>query len=173
MDSPTPPPVPAHPVRAHYWRAATIACLLLLLLAGTAGLSMYEQFRAQLQDLQHKLQTTAQLRHVAVLLDDKGAAALLVTQMAGEDSLQLQRLNRVQEGPEDSMQLWALDAAGTPRSLGVLPVRLQTLRLPANALALDGAERLAISVENRGGVSQAQGPRLPYLFSGAWLTRAL
>ena len=171
--SPHPAPAPAAAARTHYWRAATIGCLLLLLLAGTAGISMFEQFRAQILDLQHKLQATAQLRHVAVLLDDKGAAAMLVTQMAGEDSLQLQRLNSVQEGPEDTLQLWALADSGAARSLGVLPARLPTARVGADVQALDGTVRLAISVESKGGVSQAQGPRLPYLFSGAWVRKAL
>ncbi len=161
------------PPRPGYWRAATIFLLLLVLLAGTAGWSMFEQFSAQVRDLQQKVQKTAQLQYVAVLLDEKNEPAMLVTQVSGEEALQLQRLNAVVEGGEDSMQLWALPAAGAPRSLGVMTARLTTLHLPATAQTLADVPRLAISVENKGGVSQSQGPRLPYLFSGNVIRKAL
>jgi hypothetical protein len=75
-------PAPAGP--RGYWRAATYACLLLLALGATAGLSMYQQFVAQIQDLQQKVQHTAQLQYVAVLLDDQGQPAMLLTQVSGE-----------------------------------------------------------------------------------------
>ena len=156
-----------------YWRAATIFCLLLLALATTAGWSMFEQFTAQVRDLQQKVQRTAQLQYVAVLLDEKNEPAILVSQVSGESALQLQRLNAVVEGGEDSMQLWALPATGPARSLGVMTAKLKTLRLPANEQTLVEVARLAISVENKGGVSDGQGPRLPYLFSGAVIRKAL
>jgi hypothetical protein len=60
-----------------YWRAATIFCLLLLVLGGTAGWSMFEQFTAQVLDLQQKVQRTAQLQYVAVLLDVPRALGLI------------------------------------------------------------------------------------------------
>jgi anti-sigma-K factor RskA len=156
-----------------YWRAATIFCLLLLALAFTAGWSMFEQFSAQIHDLQQKVQKTAQLQYVAVLLDEKSQPAMLVTQVSGESALQLQRLNAVVEGPEDSMQLWALPTTGAARSLGVMTAKLKTLRLPATEQTLAEISNLAISVENKGGVSDSQGPRLPYLFSGALVRKAL
>jgi anti-sigma-K factor RskA len=172
MDSNAPSsPRPAGP--PGYWRAATIFCLLLLLLGITAGWSMFEQFTAQVRDLQQKVQQTAQLQYVAVLLDDKGAPALLLTQVSGESALQLQRLNALVEGGEDSMQLWALPDSGPARSLGVLTPKLKTLRLSADAQALAGVPRLGISVENKGGVSDTQGPRLPWLFTGALIRKAL
>ena len=156
-----------------YWRAATIFCLLLLVLGGTAGWSMFEQFTAQVLDLQQKVQRTAQLQYVAVLLDEKNEPAILVTQVSGESALQLQRLNAVVEGGDDSMQLWAVPAQGPARSLGVMAAKLKTLRLPADEHTLTDETRLAISVENRGGVADAQGPRLPYLFSGTVIRKAL
>jgi anti-sigma-K factor RskA len=156
-----------------YWRAATIFCLLLLLLAGTAAVSMFEQFKAQVRDLQQKVQQTAQLQYVAVLLDDKGAPALLVTQVSGEAALQLQRLNAVVEGGEDAMQLWALPENGPAMSLGILTVKLKTLRLPIAEQALTGVPTLAISVENKGGAIASKGPRLPYLFSGSLVRKAI
>jgi anti-sigma-K factor RskA len=164
---------PTAPTRTGYWRAATIFLLLVVLLAGTAGWSMFEQFTAQVRDLQQKVQATAQLQYVAVLLDDQGQPALLVTQVSGEAFLQLQRLNAVVEGGEDSMQLWAVPATGAAHSLGVMTAKLKTLRLPATEQTLADVPRLAISVENKGGVSQSQGPRLPYLFSGSVIRKAL
>jgi anti-sigma-K factor RskA len=156
-----------------YWRAATIFCLLLLALAVTAGWSMFEQFTAQVRDLQQKVQQTAQLQYVAVLLDDKGESALLLTQVSGESALQIQRLNAVVEGGEDTMQLWALKDGAAPRSLGTLTPKLKTLRLSTDVQALSGVPKLAISVENKGGVTDAQGPRLPWLFTGAVVRKAL
>ena len=156
-----------------YWRAATIFCLLLLVLGGTAGWSMFEQFTAQVLDLQQKVQRTAQLQYVAVLLDEKNEPAILVTQVSGESALQLQRLNAVVEGGDDSMQLWSVPAQGPARSLGVMAAKLKTLRLPADEHTLTDVTRLAISVENRGGVADVQGPRLPYLFSGTVIRKAL
>ena len=39
--------------------------------------------------------------------------------------------------------------------------------------ALDSATELAISVEAKGGVPGAQGPRLPWLFKGALVLKAI
>jgi anti-sigma-K factor RskA len=156
-----------------YWRAAAIFLALLLALAATAGWSMFEQFSAQVRDLQQKVQRTAQLQYVAVLLDEKNQPAILLTQVSGESSLQLQRLNAVVEGGEDSMQLWAVPVTGPARSLGVMTAKLKTLRLPATEQTLADVAQLAISVENKGGVSAGQGPRLPYLFTGAVIRKAI
>jgi anti-sigma-K factor RskA len=156
-----------------YWRAVTIFLALVLAIAFTAGWSMFEQFSAQVRDLQQKVQRTAQLQYVAVLVDEKNEPAMLVTQVSGESALQLQRLNAVVEGGEDSMQLWAVPATGPARSLGVMTAKLKTLRLPATEQSLAEVTRLAISVENKGGVSEGQGPRLPYLFSGSVIRKAL
>jgi anti-sigma-K factor RskA len=156
-----------------YWRAATYFCLLLLALGSTAGVSMYQQFVAQIHDLQQKVQQTAQLQYVAVLLDEKNEPAMLLTQTSGEAFMQLQRLNSVVEGSEDSMQLWALPEGGAPRSLGLLTPKLKTLRLAATDQSLVGVQKLGMSVEAKGGVSDKQGPRLPYLFTGTVVRKAL
>jgi anti-sigma-K factor RskA len=142
-------------------------------IAGAAGASMYEQFVAQVHDLQQKLQKTAQLQNVAVLLDDKNAPAMLVTLNAGAESLQLQRLNSVKEGREDTLQVWALPAQGSPRSLGILQSGIKTPQVKFSEQALTQVERLAISVEPKGGAPEGRGPSLPYLFSGAWVRKAL
>jgi anti-sigma-K factor RskA len=49
----------------------------------------------------------------------------------------------------------------------------KTLQLPATEAALAGVGQLAISVENRGGAAPSGGPRLPYLFNGALVQKAL
>jgi anti-sigma-K factor RskA len=156
-----------------YWRAAAYFFLLLLVVGATAGVSMYEQFVAQIHDLQQKVQQTAQLQYVAVLVDDKGEPAMLLTQASGEAFLQLQRLNSVVEGGEDTMQLWAVPDGGPARSLGLLTPRLKTLRLAATDQTLDGVGKLGMSVEAKGGVSAKQGPRLPYLLTGSVIRKAL
>jgi anti-sigma-K factor RskA len=142
-------------------------------LASATGVSMFEQFTAQVNQLQNKLKNVAQIKFIAVLLDDKQAPALLVTLDPLDDAMQIQRLNNVTEGREDSMQLWALPAEGKPVSLGVLGSSGKTLRLPAHEKTLLDIPQLAISVENKGGVEQGSGPRLPYLFKGAVVQKAL
>lgn len=156
-----------------WWRAATIVSLLALSIGVATGMSMFEQFKAQIQHLQVKLKDTSQIKYIAVLTDDKHAAAMLVTLDPQEGALQIQRLNSVTEGSEDSMQLWALPASGQPRSLGVLESKGKTLRLNANDATLADVSQLAISVEEKGGVTQSHGPRLPYLFKGSVVQKAL
>lgn len=183
---------PAPPTRVStWWRAATYALLVVLAIAVTTTVSMFEQFKSQISHLQTQLKTIPQTRFVAVLLDDKAAPAMLVTFDPQDGALQLQRLNAVKEGREDSMQLWAVAPGQPPQSLGVITSKAGTLRLPARADALNGATALAISVEERGGVdvkgsvyadggvdtapkaNAVRGPRLPYLFQGALVQKAL
>ena len=157
-----------------WWRAATIFCLILLAVALATGMSMFEQFKAQIQHVQGKLKDTGQVKYIAVLQDEKQAPAMLVTMALQDNALQIQRLNAVSEGREDSMQLWAMRPGATaPVSLGVVQSKAATLRLPAAADVLNGVTQLAISVEEKGGVEANKGPRLPYLFQGALVQKAL
>lgn len=156
-----------------WWRAATIASLLALSVGVATSMSMFEQFKAQIQHLQVKLKDTSQIKYIAVLTDDQHAPAMLVTLDPQEGALQIQRLNAVSEGREDSMQLWALPTSGQPRSLGVLESKGKTLRLSANDATLANVSQLAISVEDKGGVTESRGPRLPYLFKGSVVQKAL
>jgi anti-sigma-K factor RskA len=164
---------PATPCHAGRWRAATIFCLLVIAFGAATGMSMFEQFKAQMSHLQKQLQTTPQIKFLSVLLDEKQTPALLVTFDPQDTALQVQRLNDVKEGREDTMQLWALRANQPPRSLGMLVSSGKTLRLPVDQLALTDVTQLAISVESKGGVTQEAGPRLPYLFTGAVVQKAL
>jgi len=166
--SPTSPP--CHATR---WRIATIVCLILLAIAAATGMSMMEQFKAQLIHMQTKLKSTPQIKYVAVLLDDKQQPAQLITFDPLDGYVQIQRLNDVKEGREDSLQLWALDSEGRPLSLGVITTKIKTAQLPASDKILSQATALAVGVENKGGVEPGRAPRLPYLFAGALIRKAL
>jgi anti-sigma-K factor RskA len=161
------------PCHATRWRIATLACLILLAIAAASGMSMLEQFKAQLSHLQTKLKSVPQIKYIAVLLDDKHMPAQLLTFDPQDGFLQVQRLNDVKEGQEDSMQLWALDDSGQALSLGVITPKIKTAQLPVSDKILSQASALAISVENKGGVEAGQLPRLPYLFTGVLIQKAL
>lgn len=156
-----------------WWRAATIALLVLLSVGAAASASMFEQFKAQIQHIQTQLKDTAQVKYIALLMDDKQAPAMLVTMNLQDNALQIQRLNAVTEGREDSMQLWAMSDGDPVRSLGVIDSKGKTLRLPATERDFASATTLAISVEDKGGARPGQGPRLPYLFKGSVIQKAL
>ena len=164
---------PTPPARGSLWRVATVACLIVILMCVATGMSMYEQFKAQISHLQAKLKDVAQIKFIVVLTDAQQAPAMLVTLDPQDNALQIQRLNDVKEGGEDTMQLWAVPATGKPRSLGVLTRSSKTLRLAASEKTFGGISTLAISVENKGGVPEANGPRLPYLFKGVVIQKAL
>ncbi|MCB2018994.1 MAG: anti-sigma factor [Hydrogenophaga sp.] len=165
-------PTPSRRV-SPWWRALSVLLVLVLLLGWAASASLYEQLKAQIAHLQKKVTTVPQIRDIAVLLDKDGAPAMLVTMDPGSGQLQLQRLNEVKEGREDSMQLWAVAEGQAPRSLGVIESRFKTMQLPATPTSLDGAAELAISVENKGGVAESKGPSLPWLFKGALVRKAM
>ncbi|MBV8617558.1 MAG: anti-sigma factor [Curvibacter sp.] len=168
----TSPPAPADRRVSAWWRLSTVCLFIVLAVGWAASASMFEQFKAQIGHLQAKLKEVPQVHEISVLLDGQQKPALLVTFDPTSAALQLQRLNQVKEGPNDSMQLWAIDADEhkPPRSLGLLLGDYKTLQVPAKAADLEGVAQLAISVEDKGGVPDAQGPRLPYLFKG-WLVR--
>lgn len=171
MNDVTPTPSPSS--SAGWWRAATIFCLLVMAFAAATGVSMYEQFTAQITHLQAKLLSTAQIKYIAVLQDAQQAPAMLVTLDPQDGALQIQRLSAVLEGREESMQLWALSASGKPHSLGVLSSAGKTLRLPAGEKTLADVPQLAISVESKGGAEANKPPLQPYLFKGAVVQKAL
>lgn len=155
-----------------WWRALAIFLLLVLMLAWAASSSMTTQLQAQIENLQRRLIDVPQIRHVAVLLDKDGLPAMLATYNPKERSLQLQRLNEVKEGREDSMQVWAIrgNDEATARSLGVIESKYKTLQMPVMETDLDGVTALGISAENKGGVKPGEGPSLPWLFKG-WLVQ--
>ena len=163
----------ARPRSSKLWLGICVVLALVLLVGAATMASMYVQLKAQIGHLQERLAVTPQVRYVSVLLDAQELPALLVTMDPQAGVLQVQRLNEVKEGREDSMQLWAVSANQPPRSLGVITSKFKTLQLPTREAALAGATRLAISVENKGGVPEQVGPRLPYLFQGWLIQKAI
>jgi anti-sigma-K factor RskA len=147
--------------------------MLVLCIGLAASISLYVQLQAHIGHLQHKLTQLPQIRQLAVLMDQDQKPAMLVTYDPVARQLQLERLNAVKEGREDSMQLWALRPGQTPQSLGVVESKFKAIAMPATADQLQGAASLAISVENKGGVPNEQGPRLPWLFQGFLVNKAL
>lgn len=153
-----------------WWRMLAVALMVVLLIGWAASASMVEQLKAQIAHAQAKLADQPQITQVAVLVDSQGLPAMLATFTAKDNKLQLQRLNEVKEGREDSMQVWALDASGKPRSLGIVGSKYKTLQMPVLPVDLQGATELAISAENKGGVAAGAPPSLPWLFKG-WLVQ--
>ncbi|WP_439586338.1 anti-sigma factor domain-containing protein [Hydrogenophaga sp.] len=168
MNTPEP-----RPRTSKFWLAVSGVLTLALLLGGAATMSLYEQMKAQLEHLQSQVATTPQVRYIAVLLDDQQLPALLVTLDPRSGLLELQRLNNMVEGREDTMQLWALSTGHPPRSLGVIQSKIRTAQLPTTESALKTATQLAVSVEIKGGVPETVGPRQPYLFKGWLVQRAI
>jgi anti-sigma-K factor RskA len=156
-----------------WWRGFAIFFLILLIFAAATGMSMFEQFKAQVAHLQKQLLVLPQIKYIAVLTDGQGAPALLVTLDPTENSLVLQRLGSIKEGREDSLQLWALPASGAPRSLGLLASGSKTLRIPATEKDLREVPQLGVSVESKGGVEDSHGPSGPLLLKGAVVQKAL
>lgn len=148
---------------------ASVAAVLIGLQA-TQGLQQSQQ--QQVASLQAQLDSRAQGQSgfVAVLHDEKAAAALLVTYDAAGGQLQLQRLGGFEVPPDRSLQLWALPPGGKPRSLGVLS-GARSEALAADAAALQGVPALALSLETKGGVPSDGGPKGPVLFSGEWIQK--
>ncbi len=158
------------------WRGAALAGALATLVAVVVGVQVNGGLRAatgaQIAELRQQLQATPQIQYVAVLADDKAAASMLVTFDPKNNQLVLQRVGGFQEGSDQSLQLWALPPAGSPRSLGVLGQE-RLLNLTAGEADVRQVPALAISLEPKGGVPSAGGPTGPVLFKGELIQRML
>ena len=108
-----------------WWRALAYVLAIVLGLAIASAMSMYEQFKAQMEHMQKQLQAVSQIKSIAVLTDAQHAPAILITQDPQEFTLQLQRLNAVAEGQEDSMQLWALSGNARAQVIGCVVCQSQ------------------------------------------------
>jgi anti-sigma-K factor RskA len=153
-----------------WWRALSIFLALVVLLGWALGASMYEQFKTQIHHLEAKLVEIPQVREVAVLLDDAQTPAMLMTYDPKNQKLQVQRLNDVKEGREQALHVWAMTEGDAPRMLGVLTNKYKTQQLDVPTQALEGAQSLAISVENKDKGPHDGKPRQPLLFKG-WLVQ--
>jgi anti-sigma-K factor RskA len=137
------------------WRGAAFAGAL----AAIAAIGISAQLASQLR-------ATPQIQYVAVLADERSAVSMVVTFDPKHNTLSVKRLGGFREGPEKSLQLWALPPSGAPRSLGVMgdgPV----IRLTAAEGQVRQVPALAVSLEPRGGVPSERGPTGPVLFKGA------
>jgi anti-sigma-K factor RskA len=156
-----------------WWRALSIFLALVIFLGWALGTSMYEQFKAQVHHLEAKLVEIPQVREVSVLLDDTQAPAMLMTYDPKNQKLQVQRLNDVKESREQALHVWALTEGDAPRMLGVLTNKYKTQQLDVPAQALEGAQALAISVENKDNGPRDGKPRQPLLFKGSLVQKAI
>ena len=169
MRKDTTSPVTSSGVSA-WWRALSIFLSLVLLIAWAFSASMYEQLKAQIHHLEVKLVEIPQVREIAVLLDDAQAPAMLLTYGSKDQTLQVQRLNDVKEGREQSLHVWAIADGDKPRLLGVLTDRYKTQQLDVPTPALKGAQAIGVSVENKDRGPRDGQPRQPWLFKG-WLVQ--
>jgi len=184
------PPVLAGLRRAlAWWRGAALAGGLATAAAVVVGVNLssevgsqggqlaqaaQERARLAQQNLQlaQKLEATPQIQYVAVLADDKASASMLVTFDPRHNTLTLKRVGGFQEGPDKSLQLWALPPGGGPKSLGVLGGDA-VVKLTAAENQVKEVPALAISLEPKGGVPEGSGPSGPVLFKGALLQTTL
>ena len=130
------------------------------------------QLAAQNAQLVARMQGMPEIQYVAVLADDRAAASMLVTFDPKHNMMTLKRVGGFQEGPDKSLQLWALMPSGTPKSLGVLGTQAM-IRMVAAEGEVREMPALAISLEAKGGVPAGSGPAGPVLFKGALLQTTL
>ena len=145
------------------WRGAALAAGVAAIAAVTFSLGLRNELQGN-QALLAQLQAQPDVRYVSVLTDDKATPAMLVTFDPKRNTLTLKRVGGYQEGPDKSLQLWALPNAGAPRSLGVLGDQ-PVLKLTADEQVVGQSPAMAITLEPKGGV---QGPATgPVLWKGA------
>jgi anti-sigma-K factor RskA len=181
----------SHPpaARRRWWQLAAIAGMAAGLAAVAVTLRLQDELQgartelAQLQvrdrevarqnaTLVAQMQAMPEVRYVAVLHDDKAAPMMLATFDPKHNMLTLKRMADFREGPEKSLQLWAIPPSGAPRSLGVLSEQ-PVLRMAAAEQVVGQSPALAISLEPRGGVPGEGGPTGPVLWKGAVLRTPL
>ena len=148
------------------WRVIGASGLAAAVLVFVNATSIQAQLGQEIAALQAKLDTTPEVRYVAVLLDDKATATLLASFDSRHNRLTVQRLTNFHEAEDRSLQLWALPPSGKPRSLGVLGSD-PLIRLTAAEPDMREVPALAISLEPKGGVPSDTGPTGPVLFKGA------
>lgn len=145
------------PQRAPWWRRAAFvgafATVLVATLAGYLGTQLAQQ------------DPGAEIRSLALLQDERSAPALLVTFDARAGTLVLRRLGSYREPADRSLQLWAVPASGSPRSLGVLDDG-ERITLPVSEGQLREIPLLAVTLEPRGGVPEGTPATGPILFKG-------
>ena len=96
--SPSPDPAPVNPPNrglwhsVALWRSLAIFFVIVMLLAGSAWLSMYEMMTTHINNLSKRLSDTPVVAHLAVLNNGQGEAGVLITYAPQKQQLRLQRL---------------------------------------------------------------------------------
>lgn len=149
--------------RLRLWQAVSLAGAAATVAAVAVGLGV----NGQKSELAQQLAAAPQVRYVAVLSDERASASILVTVDPRHNQMTIKRVGAFQEGPDKSLQLWALPPSGGPKSLGVL-ADAAVVKLPATENEFQ-VPALAVSLERKGGVPPGQGPAGPVLFKGPLL----
>ena len=106
--------------------------------------------------------------YMAMLVDDKAQANMVVVGDARHHSLTVKILASQRVAADKSLELWAIPKHGAPQSLGLLAKDGSiTLPLPANATP-QNVVALAVSLEPLHGSPSPDGPTGPVLFTGSW-----
>ncbi|MBC7573122.1 MAG: anti-sigma factor [Herminiimonas sp.] len=108
--------------------------------------------------------------YVAMLADDKAQPVAIVTGDAIHHTLVVKVVLPQTVAADRSLQLWAVPKSGTPRPLGLVAGD-GTVTLPLAAGDTPQAvSLLAISLEQKGGSPNPNGPTGPIVYKGAWLS---
>ena len=167
------------------WRGAAVAAALASVAAVAVGVNLSRavasredqlaqvkqqgtQLAAQNAQLAARMQAMPQIQYVAVLANDQSSPSVLVTFDPKQNMMTFKRVGGYQEGPDKSLQLWALMPSGGPKSLGVLGTQ-PVMQMAAAEGEVKQMPMLAVSLEPKGGVPGAGGPTGPVLFKGALL----
>jgi anti-sigma-K factor RskA len=173
----------------NWWRAGALAAVAASVAAVVVTLNVRDELQGSQQQLAQlqgqgrdmatrnaqliaQLQAQPDVRYVSVLHDDKATPTMLVTFDPKRQTLTLKRVGEYHEASDKSLQLWAIPAAGAPRSLGVLAEQ-PVLRLAAAEQVVGQSPAFAVSLEPKGGVPGEGGPTGPVLWKGAVLQTAL
>ena len=168
-----------------WWRGAAVAAALAGVAAVVVGVNLSRevasrdsqlaqatqqgsQLAAQNAQLAARMQSMPEIQYVAVLANDQSSPSVLVTFDPKKNMMTFKRVGGFQEGPDKSLQLWALMPSGGPKSLGVLGSQ-PVMQMPAAEGEVKQMPMLAVSLEPKGGVPGAGGPTGPVLFKGAML----
>jgi anti-sigma-K factor RskA len=145
-----------------WWRSESLAFWRWLGAVSTAAaLALGVAFAVRLHE-------APRIDYVAALSDDRAQPTVLLTGDARRGVLVVRVVGDVALPADRVLQLWAVPAAGHPRSLGLLGAGASTLALTADALGGDVA-MLAVSREPKGGSPDPNGPTGPVLYKGNWM----
>lgn len=164
-----------------WWKGATAigalgtAAAVTLVVGLTRTLDRQEAALAeanqQRETLLAQARSTADVRYVAVLIDEGQRPHVVVTFDARSRSFTLRHVAPLQVQPDRSLELWTIPPGQGPRSLGVL-AEGTVVRLPAAQAEVGEGPTLAVTLEPKGG-APGPGPTGPVLFKGALLQTSI